>query len=214
MERKHISRPFELKAINDNGTFEGYGSVFGVEDWYRDVVIKGAFAKSLAAHKLKNSFPALCWQHDQEKVVGVYEEMKEDDYGLYLRGRLLKDDVSLAREAYALMKAGAVTGLSVGIRVAVDEYNRDTDVRTIKEADLWEVSLVTWPANDLARVESVKSIKDVTGLERYLRDAGGLSRKEAKDIVHSVKSSMRQACEDKNTELAKLIENNISTLRG
>jgi len=212
MERKQISRPFELKAIDENGVFEGYGSVWGVEDWYRDVVVKNAFAKSLAAHKLKGSFPSMCWQHDPMKVVGVYEEMKEDDYGLYLRGRLLKDDVALAREAYALMKAKAVTGLSVGIRVSVDEYDRNTDVRTIKEAELWEVSLVTWPANDLARVESVKSIKDVTGLERYLRDAGGLSRKEAKEVLHNVKSSMRQACE--TSELAQLIEKNISTLRG
>lgn len=212
MERKHISRPFEIKAINDDGTFEGYGSVFGVEDYYRDIVVKGAFAKSLAAHKLKGSMPSLCWMHDAEKVVGVYEEMKEDDYGLYLRGRLLKDDVALAREAYALLKAKAITGLSVGIRVLVDEYNRDADIRTIKEAELWEVSLVTWPANDLARVESVKSIKDVTGLERYLRDAGGLSRKEAREVLHNVKSSMRQACEA--SELIELIEKNIQTLRG
>lgn len=212
MERKHLSRPFEVKAISDDGTFEGYGSVFGVEDWYRDIVVKGAFAKSLAAHKLKGSFPSMCWQHDQQKVVGVYEEMKEDDYGLFLRGRLLKDDVTLAREAYALMKAGAVTGLSVGIRVAVDEYDRNSDVRTIKEAELWEVSLVTWPANDLARVESVKSINDITGLERYLRDAGGLSRKEAKDLLHRVKSSMRDACE--TGDLATIIEKNISLLRG
>lgn len=212
MEHKQISRPFELKAISDDGVFEGYGSVFGNEDWYRDVMVKGAFAKSLAAHKLKGTMPSMCWQHDSEKVVGVYEEMREDDYGLFLRGRLLKDDVALAREAYALLKAKAMTGLSVGIRVQVDEYDRNNDVRTIKEADLWEVSLVTWPANELARVESVKGIKDVTGLERYLREAGGVSRKEAREIVHTIKSSMRQACETE--ELSQLIENNISILRG
>jgi len=212
MERKQISRPFELKAIDENGVFEGYGSVFGNEDWYRDIVEKGAFAKSLAAHKLKGTFPSMCWQHYAEKVVGVYEEMREDDYGLFLRGRLLKDDVALAREAYALMKAKAITGLSVGIRVQIEEYDRNSDVRTIKEAELWEVSLVTWPANDLARVENVKSIKDVIGLERYLREAGGVSRKEAREVIHSVKSSMRQACETE--ELSRIIENNISILRG
>jgi hypothetical protein len=212
MEHKQISRPFELKAISDDGVFEGYGSVFGNEDWYRDIIVKGAFAKSLAAHKLKGTMPSMCWQHDSEKVVGVYEEMREDDYGLFLRGRLLKDDVALAREAYALLKAKAMTGLSVGIRVQVHEYDRNTDIRTILEADLWEVSLVTWPANELARVESVKGIKDITGLERYLREAGGVSRKEAREIVHNVKSSMRQACETE--ELSQLIENNISILRG
>lgn len=212
MERKNISRPFELKAINDDGVFEGYGSVWGVEDWYSDVVTKGAFAKSLAAHKLKGTMPAMLWQHDERNVIGVYEEMQEDDYGLYLRGRLLKDDVATAREAYALMKAKAITGLSVGIRITVDEYDRTNDIRTIKEAELWEVSLVTWPANDLARVESIKGIKDVTDLERYLREAGSLSRKEARDVVHAVKSSMRQACATE--ELSQLIENNISLLRG
>ena len=212
MERKQISRPFELKAIDENGVFEGYGSGFGNEDWCRDIVEKGAFAKSLAAHKLKGTFPSMSWQHYAEKVVGVYEEMREDDYGLFLRGRLLKDDVALAREAYALMKAKAITGLSVGIRVQIEEYDRNSDVRTIKEAELWEVSLVTWPANDLARVENVKSIKDVIGLERYLREAGGVSRKEAREVIHSVKSSMRQACETE--ELSRIIENNISILRG
>lgn len=211
MERKMIARPFTLKAIDENGVFEGYGSVWGVEDWYRDVIVKGAFAKSLAAHKLKGSMPSMLWQHENDKPVGVYEEMQEDDYGLYLRGRLLKDDVALAREAYALMKAKAITGLSVGIRIAVDEYDRTNDIRTIKEAELWEVSLVTWPANDLARVESIKGIKDITGLERYLRDAGGLSRMEVKEILHNVKSSLRDAGEA--NELCQLIEKNISLLR-
>lgn len=208
MQRKHLARPFELKAINEDGTFEGYGSVFGVEDWYQDVVIKGAFATSLAAWKLKGTMPSLCWQHDMQKVIGVYEEMREDDYGLYLRGRLLKDDVALAREAYALMKAKAVTGLSIGYRVKVDEYNRETDIRTLKELELWEVSLVTMPANDLARVESVKSIRDVTGLERFLRDAGGVSRKEAREIIHRVKGLREAGAHD---ELAQLIQKNIST---
>lgn len=208
MQRKHLSRPFELKAINEDGTFEGYGSVFGVEDWYQDVVIKGAFANTLAAWKLKGAMPSLCWQHDMEKVIGVYDEMREDDYGLYLRGRLLKDDVALAREAYALMKAKAVTGLSIGYRVKVDEYNRETDIRTLKELELWEVSLVTMPANDLARVESVKSIRDVTGLERFLRDAGGVSRKEAREIIHRVKGLREAGAHD---ELAQLIQKNIET---
>lgn len=212
MERKHLSRPFELKAVNDNGTFEGYGSVFGVEDWYRDIVAPGAFAKTLAAWKLKGTMPSLCWQHDMERVIGVYEEMREDEYGLYLKGRLLKDDIELAREAYALLKNRAVSGLSIGYRVLVDEYNRDADVRTLIELELWEVSLVTMPANDLARVESVKNVKTVVDLERYLRQAEGISRAEARQVIHDVKSSMRQACD--RSELTQLIEKNIETLRG
>lgn len=212
MERKQLSRPFEIKAIADNGSFEGYGSVFGVEDWYRDVVEKGAFAKSLADWKLRGALPSLCWQHDMANVIGVYEEMAEDDHGLYLRGRLLKDDVRQAQEAYALLKARAVTGLSIGFVVKVDEYDRTADVRTLKEIDLWEVSLVTNPANALARVESVKNMKTVTDLERYLREAGGISRAEARQVVHDIKASMRQACTFE--ELAQLVQKNIETLRG
>lgn len=212
MLRKHLSRPFEIKAVEEDGTFEGYGSVFGVEDWYRDIVAPGAFSKSLAAWKLKGSLPSMCWQHDMDKVIGVYEEMREDEYGLYLRGRLLKNDITLAAEAHALMKAKAVTGLSIGYRVKVEEYNRETDTCLLKELELWEVSLVTMPANDLARIESVKSIRDVTGLERFLRDAGGVSRKEAREVVHHVKSSLRDA--GNHDELASLINKNIATLRG
>jgi uncharacterized protein len=212
MEHKHLSRPFAVKAVGDDGTFEGYGSVFGVEDWYRDVVQPGAFAKNLAAWKLKGALPSLCWQHDMAQVIGVYEEMWEDEYGLYLRGRLLKNEVQKAGEAYALLKAKAVTGLSIGYRVVVDEYDRENDIRSLKECELWEISLVTMPANDLARVESVKSIRDVTGLERFLRDAGGVSRREAKEILHHVKSSLRDA--GGTDELVDIIQKNINILRG
>lgn len=212
MQRKQVVRPFQIKALGEDGTFEGYGSVFGVVDHDDDIVVKGAFAKSLAAHKLKGTRPVMAWQHDSRQIPGVWEEFVEDNYGLYLKGRLLKDDVAIAREAYALMKAGAITGLSVGIRVVVEEYDRTTYVRTIKEAELWETSLVTFPANDLARIESVKSISDVTGLERFLRDAGGVSRKDAREVIHRVKSSLRDA--GNQDELASIIEKNIQTLRG
>lgn len=212
MQRKQVVRPFQIKALAEDGTFEGYGSVFGVVDHDDDIVVKGAFAKSLAAHKLKGTRPVMAWQHDSRQIPGVWEEFIEDDYGLYLKGRLLKDDVAIAREAYALMKAGAITGLSVGIRVVVEEYDRTTYVRTIKEAELWETSLVTFPANDLARIESVKSISDVTGLERFLRDAGGISRKDAREVIHRVKSSLRDA--GNQDALASIIEKNIQTLRG
>lgn len=211
--RKQLIRPLEIKALAEDGTFEGYGSVFHNEDWYGDVVAPGAFAKTLAEWRAKGALPPLCWQHNMDQVVGVYEDMAEDDRGLYLKGRLLKDDVALAREAYALLKARAISGLSIGYRVRVDEYDREADIRTLKDLELWEVSLVTMPANDLARVEAVKNICDITGLERFLRDAGGVSRKEAREIVFRVKASLRDAG-DQEREMARLIENTIHTLRG
>lgn len=211
MQRKQLTCPFELKALAEDGTFEGYGSVFGVVDYDADIVAKGAFAKSLAQHKLKNTRPVMAWQHDSRQIPGVWEEASEDDYGLFLKGRLLKDDVAIGREAYALMKAGALSGLSVGMRVTVDEFDRGSMVRTIKEAELWEVSLVTFPANDLARIESVKSITDVRSLEQFLCDAG-MSRKDAKGVISRVKGSLRDA--GRQDELKQIINNSITLLRG
>lgn len=210
---KHLVRPLEIKALADDGTFEGYGSVFHNEDWYGDVVAPGAFKATLGEWRSKGALPPLCWQHNMDQVIGVYEEMEEDAHGLRLKGRLLKDDVALAREAYALLRAKAISGLSIGYRVRVDEYDRDNDLRTLKEVELWEVSLVTMPANDLARVEAVKSIEDITGLERFLRDAGGVSRKEAREIVFRLKHRLRDAGE-RDAAMARLIEENINILRG
>ena len=211
--KKNLYRPLEIKSLHDDGTFEGYGSVFHNEDWYGDIVAPGAFKATLGEWRAKGALPPMCWQHNMDQVIGVYEEMEEDDRGLYLKGRLLKDDVALAREAYALIKAKAISGLSIGYRTRVDEYDHDNDTRTLKELELWEVSLVSMPANDLARVEAVKSIEDITGLERFLRDAGGVSRKEARETIHRLKASLRDAG-GREAAMARLIENTIQTLRG
>lgn len=212
MKTKIITRPFSVKETAEDGTFSGYGSVFHVEDDYRDVVSPGAFSASLADWRAKGRMPALLWQHDSGKPIGVFEEMSEDEHGLFVKGKLLKDDVAMAGEAHALMRAGALSGLSIGYRTIVDEFNRETGVTTLKEVDLWEVSVVTFPANDLARVDNVKSIKTVVDLERYLREAGNLSRTEAKQIIHDVKESMREACAIE--EMTQTISKNIQLLGG
>ena len=152
---KHLHRPLEVKRVDERGVFEGYGSVFGVEDHYRDVVEPGAFVKSLAKWRARDKFPALLWQHDTDKPIGVYEDMAEDERGLYVRGRLLIEEVALAREAWALIRAGAVNGLSIGYRPVTEERGRD-GINRILEIDLWEVSLVTFPANEAGAVTDVK----------------------------------------------------------
>jgi HK97 family phage prohead protease len=182
-----------------------------VEDYYKDVVVPGAFKKSLAEWKARNSMPALLWQHNSAQPLGVYEEMFEDDRGLYVRGKLLKDYVHQAGEAYALMKAGAVTGLSIGYRTIVDEYDRETGITTLKELDLWEVSAVTFPANDLARVESVKNVKTKRDFENFLRESG-FTKSEAVRIA-STGFERRDSARD-NAELTKLINENIAILGG
>jgi len=180
---------FELKSINDDGTFEGYGSVFGVKDSYDEIVAAGAFAESLTAHKSKGTLPALLWQHRGGEPIGVYTGMEEDNIGLKVRGQLALK-TSRGAEAYELLKMKAISGLSIGFVTREDNYDRVTGIRTLKKVDLWEVSLVTFPANDAARVQGVKSIELLESLrdaEIHLRDACGMSRTEARAFIARVK---------------------------
>lgn len=173
-------RDFDLqvKSVSDDGTFSGYGSVFGVVDSYREIVAKGAFVKSLADIKKKGRPVPVLWQHRSGQPIGVYEKLIEDDTGLYVEGRLLKDDVSQAKEAYALMKAGAVSGLSIGYYVREDTFDEKERLRTLKALDLVEVSLVTFPANEEARVDAIKmklahgALPTLSEFEKILREAG------------------------------------------
>jgi len=173
---EHRSYRFEVRATGEDGEVVGYGSVFNNTDSYGDVIVKGAFDRSLADHRAAGTMPAMLWQHDPSEPVGVWTEMTEDQAGLRVKGKLAMDTVR-GREAHSLMKMGALNGLSIGFMAKEATYDRGSDLRTLTEIDLWEVSLVTFPANRLARVTGVKatdfaeclSIRDV---ERRLIDAG------------------------------------------
>ena len=148
-------KSFRLKRsqVHEDGTFEGYLSTFNNIDSYGDVIRQGAFKKTLSE---RESFPLL-WQHDTCEPIGVFDELREDDYGLFVHG-VLNQDTQRGREAYALLRQGALDGLSIGFSTVKDSW--DGDVRNIQEVRLWEGSLVTFPANDLARVTSVRSRQD------------------------------------------------------
>lgn len=165
--------PRALKAaqIHDDGTFEGYGSVFDLLDTYGDIVRPGAYAASLARHKADGTRVKMLWQHDSECPIGIWDDVFEDDVGLYCKGRLLLD-VPQAREAHLLMKSGAIDGLSIGFQAMAFEYvaadgssYRDmlpgapmasNQVRAVTEIDLWEVSVVTFHSNPASRVTHVR----------------------------------------------------------
>ena len=174
-----------VKASED-GAVEGYGSVFGVRDNYDDVIAAGAFAASLAAHKAAGTMPAMLWQHDSHEPIGVWESMVEDASGLRIKGRLALDTVR-GKQAHTLLKMGALNGLSIGFVSKQWAYDRDSEVRTLIEVDLWEVSIVTFPANQKARVTSVKSgdIATPKAAEKALRDAG-FSKTDATAFVSRV----------------------------
>lgn len=181
---------FEVRATGDDGTVEGYGSVFGVKDSYDDVIASGAFMKSLSEHKSAGTMPAMLWQHHPSEPIGVWSEMVEDSKGLKIKGRLALDTVR-GKEAHALLKMGALNGLSIGFVSKAWQYDKETDIRTLTEVDLWEVSLVTFPANGKSRITNVKAA-DVVGLktirqaEKALRDAG-FTDDAAKAFVAEVK---------------------------
>ena len=187
MKTKHFDVGFEIKAVNADGTVEGYGSVFGVRDNYDDVIAKGAFVQSLKDHKAAGTMPAMLWQHDADKPIGVWTEMVEDEKGLRIKGQLAMETVK-GKEAHALLKMGALNGLSIGFMSKEWAYDRDTEVRTLTAIDLWEVSLVTFPANEKARITNVKSADELQApkdAEKVLRDAG-FSKSDATAFVSRV----------------------------
>lgn len=168
-------------ASGSERTFTGYGSVFGNLDAHGDVIAKGAFSRSLEEHRQAGTWPVMLAQHGgflggDAMPIGVWTSIKEDDVGLKVEGYL--SDTDRGREAHVLLKDKALSGLSIGyeVRQAVTGTRAGEPRRTLTEIDLWEVSLVTFPSNALARVSSVKldSGQDFTvrDCERVLRDAG------------------------------------------
>lgn len=180
MVRKQIA--FDIKGVSDEGEFEGYGSIFGNKDLGGDIIIKGAFSKSIATNPV-----SMLWQHDNKQPIGVYSEVKEDAKGLYVKGKLSLG-VKQADEARILMKDGAIKGLSIGYYIKEFEWDAEQEAYILMEVELHEVSLVTFPMNTLAVVESVKTLLAGGGIptkrqiESTLRDAG-FSSSQAKAFI-------------------------------
>lgn len=191
MKRKYLDRAFEFKAEGDKGVFTGYGSVFGKIDSHRDIVMPGAFKESLREDfSAKNRKVPILWQHDSWNPIGVYEEIREDDTGLFVKGQL-NLEVQQGRECHSLMKQGALSGLSIGYNTREYSWDEEQEIRSLLKVRLWEVSPVTFPSGDEARVESVKGMEDLltlSDIEAHLRDAYGMSRKEATGIIARIKA--------------------------
>lgn len=182
MNQQHLNFQLELKQIGEK-EFEGHGSIFHNVDLGGDVVVPGAFKRSLARHKAAGTLPQMFWMHKADMVPGAWKEMHEDEKGLFVRGELA--DTQLGNEIHTLLKMKAVRGLSIGYQTIDSDYDKDGN-KLLKEVDLWEVSPVSLAMNPLAKVEFVKSrlsrdgeyVPDVRELEAIFRD-GGLSQKQA-----------------------------------
>jgi len=173
-----ISAPiFDIKEISEEGVFSGWGSIFGNKDSGGDIVVAGAFAKSLAEHRQKGTKVKMFWQHDPHQPIGKWTDMAEDGKGLYVEGKL-NMGVQRGREAYALLKEGDIDGLSIGYSIVDAEPDEKRGALLLKQVKLWEVSVVSMAMNERARIDSVKdalSIGELPSLpefEKFLREAG------------------------------------------
>ena len=161
LEASHLpaqmySAPFHIKSCDTHGCFSGYASVFNELDEQGDRVLKGAFQKSLDTMMTHKAFPKMLWQHDATRPIGLWEEIAEDDRGLFVKGRLILE-LKKAREAYALMKERVLDSLSIGYRVVRASQSPQSKERLIQEVELFEISLVTFPANRAAKITHLKT---------------------------------------------------------
>ncbi|MCP4306478.1 MAG: HK97 family phage prohead protease [bacterium] len=227
-ELRHVEFGLETKFSKEDpeGTFSGYAAAFGNVDSHGDVIERGAFRKTLQEWEArKGKYPPMLLQHggffgpvDDELPIGQWTSMEENAKGLRVGGRLFALQTDRGALLYEGLKAGELDGISVGYRAR--KFTNGTKVgeprRTLHEIELVEASIVTFPANDRARIASVKSadIDEITSLsdaEAFLREAGRApwSKKAARDFVSRLsKIARREAGDDQNvsTLLAQLRE--------
>lgn len=226
MKTKHLAFALrDLKLAPDGAggssmTFTGYGAVFNNVDSYGDVIVPGAFAQFISDAKAgRQPWPAMLSQHggwgmgaDDLTPVGIWNDLSEDGVGLKVEGKLA--DTPRGRDLHTLMKMDprpAIDGLSIGYIPKEWEPRSKPEEprRRLKRIDVIEISPVTFPANRLARVASVKSVDELLTLadiEDYLRDAGGFSRGEAKGLIARIKAAgPREADAGADENLARFV---------
>jgi len=181
----------EMEA-EDDGSFEGYASVFNNKDLGNDVIRQGAFAKTITGRKASSI--KLLYQHKTDEPIGVIDSLEEDKRGLKIKGRLAMG-TQKGREVFELMKMGALDSMSIGYRLQPDGYKYDdkNKRRVIKEVDLMEVSMVTFPMNPKAKITKVKLAEmDAREIEAYLRDVGVMSTAVAKQTANVLYKSYQE----------------------
>lgn len=213
MTTKEIKRlPFaiDVKSIieeEDFFIFEGYASTFGNVDLGNDVIAQGAFTKSLLANP---EVPVL-WQHQMSEPIGASVEMREDNKGLYVKGRLPKEDSLVKGRVIPQMKVGSIKEMSIGFFTKESDYKED-GVRVLKEIELFEFSLVTKAMNPQALISGFKSMESLKDVEQSLKEMG-LSNTEAKTLISKVKEfSIQRDAEE--SQIQREVEIKEEILRG
>ncbi len=190
-----------IKLQTNPGTFSGYASVFDGSDSYNDTILKGAFSETL---KDRDRPPVMLFGHNSEKVIGKWLDMREDDKGLLVKGEFTPGHTE-AMNVLASMRHGAIDGISIGFRIPKGgSEEKDDGGRTIKEIDLIETSIVTFPADLDARVTVVKKdidkIRSLKDAEYFLREAEKFSKSTARDFVSVIMREAKKALNEKQNE--------------
>lgn len=186
--KSHVPFGYKAEDVDDAGRFKGYASVFGNIDHGRDIVAKGAFSECLKAWKEGGDPMPVLWQHMSHTPIGGSDVLQEDSKGLYTEGWLLVDQIPQAKIAHTLMKRRVVKGMSIGYYIRGDSWDEKERVLTLTKLDLVEYSIVTFPMNDQALIDDVKSrggasCDTVREFEGFLRDVGGFSVAQAKRLA-------------------------------
>ena len=199
-EEKKIKVPFKIEEVKEIEIgdelfyeFEGHGAVFENVDLVDDLIKKGAFKRYIKdVEDGKEKFPLALWQHQHDMPVGIYISLKEDSKGLFVKGRMPKADTFVSGRVVPQMKVGSVRSLSIGyrpIKISFEEIDGD-NIRILEEIKLWEISLVSFPANPLADVThikaAIKEIETLSDIEKLLKQNGSFTNKEAKAIISKI----------------------------
>lgn len=206
-EHKRLPKAFAVTMTDEAGSFDGYGAVFNdphpTSSWmldadWKDVIMPGAFTKTLAEFKKRGTQPSMLYMHERGYIVGAWRDVHEDKDGLVVKGQAAEKAITPSGAGVReLLKMGALTGMSIGFRAQKVLLDEENQTRELHEVELGEISLVDIPGGPSARVTDVKAADPLNAkfLERILRDAG-LSRSEAKALLAEGLPALRDVAAD------------------
>ncbi len=207
---EHKAQTFEVKSLDEKGTFTGYATTWGNIDREGDVIIKGCFTESLAAHKKAGTMPTMLWNHKSHLQCGDWLDMSEDDHGLLAHGRVhVGKGIDCGEQAYLMLKGTSVKGISNGFITREKAPTPPKGARrAISKAELIEASLTSMPINTRALITSVKAMESISirDAEDFLCDAGGFTRTESKAFISAFKKGLEPA-RDESADILAAINN-------
>lgn len=191
---EHLTKSFEMKA-KDNGTIAGYFSTYEkTPDSYGDIIEPGAFTKTIEKRKESGHPFPLCWNHNFDSIIGVVDSVKEDEKGAFIEAHFL--DTDLAQDVRKFVQSGAVYQFSFAYDVLKNrepdsEEKKNGVMNVLQEVEVFEISVVTVPANQNAVVTDVKST------EPELK-VGRRNRKADEEVIKSVIKSLKGLLSDED----------------